>query len=220
MNHINTIFWDWNGTLLNDVDECLQIINQSLKTRSLKKLDIEEYLEKFEFPVKNYYANIGFDFKVESFEEAGREFIEAYSKKMFSFPLHDGAKETLHQVKLLGINQYILSALNHDALKKCIKSFALEEFFHQVRGLDDSYAHSKIELGIDLLKESECSPQTVLMVGDTVHDFEVASAMGVDCVLIAAGHNSKKRLEQCGVPVFDSILEFNEALMLAWSNQA
>ena len=46
------------------------------------------------------------------------------------------------------------------------------------------------------------------MVGDTLHDFDTADAMGIPCVLIAAGHNSKKRLLACGVPVFDSIEEF------------
>jgi hypothetical protein len=32
----------------------------------------------------------------------------------------------------------------------------------------------------------------------------VAEAMGVRCILIASGHNSRFRLNACGVPVFDS----------------
>ncbi|HQB84171.1 MAG TPA: HAD hydrolase-like protein, partial [Candidatus Rifleibacterium sp.] len=47
-----------------------------------------------------------------------------------------------------------------------------------------------------------------IMVGDTLHDFDTAVAMGIPCVLIAAGHNSKKRLQASGAPVFDSIEEF------------
>jgi phosphoglycolate phosphatase len=38
-----------------------------------------------------------------------------------------------------------------------------------------------------------------------VHDFEVAEAMDVHCALIANGHNSRARLEACGVPVFDRL---------------
>jgi len=50
------------------------------------------------------------------------------------------------------------------------------------------------------------------MVGDTVHDYEVAQAMGTDCILIASGHNSRDRLEETGVLVLDSPNEIIEAL--------
>ena len=39
MNKITTIVWDWNGTLLNDVDLCLHTINRLLGKRELPLLD-------------------------------------------------------------------------------------------------------------------------------------------------------------------------------------
>lgn len=212
MKKIKTIFWDWNGTLLNDVYECIEIINICLAKRSLKPLTLQEYLEKFEFPVKKYYENIGFDFSVESFESAGQEYIDAYSRRMFDCALHHGVENALEAARKTGARQFILSALNHDALLLCIERFRLGKFFDQVRGLSDSYAHSKIELGRHLLKDSACEKESAIMVGDTVHDFETAAAMGIDCVLLAAGHNSRKRLEKCGVPVFNCLAEFGNYL--------
>jgi phosphoglycolate phosphatase len=43
------------------------------------------------------------------------------------------------------------------------------------------------------------------MIGDTVHDFEVASEMGVKCILIADGHQSEERLLKTNVPVLKNI---------------
>ncbi len=210
MTAFKTIFWDWNGTLLNDVQECIDIINLSLKKRSLKQLVLADYLEKFEFPIKKYYENIGFDFSRESYEAAGLEYINAYDSRMFECRLHDGVAAALATFRQKGVRQFILSALYDEALQRCIKHFQLESFFDKVRGLSDSYAHSKIELGQHLISETGCSKDTAVMVGDTVHDFETASAMGIPCVLIAAGHNSKKRLQACGVPVFNSLAELLE----------
>lgn len=34
------------------------------------------------------------------------------------------------------------------------------------------------------------NPDTTLLVGDTVHDAEVAEALGIACILYAGGHNS------------------------------
>ena len=31
------IIWDWNGTILNDVDLCVELINELLKEHNLKK---------------------------------------------------------------------------------------------------------------------------------------------------------------------------------------
>jgi phosphoglycolate phosphatase len=56
------------------------------------------------------------------------------------------------------------------------------------------------------------NPEEVVMVGDTVHDFEVANAMGTDCILIASGHNSRERLEDTGTLVLDSPKGITEAL--------
>jgi len=205
MKGLKTIFWDWNGTLLDDIEECIEIINNSLEKRSLPQLTRSEYLEKFEFPVINYYKSIGFDFEVESFEAVGKEYIDAYSTRMFECRLQQGARPALEKISRLGISQYILSALQHGALQRCISHYQLTDWFARVQGLDDAYAHSKVELGQMLLAEVGCDPASALMIGDTVHDYETASAMGVRCVLIAAGHNSRERLLTCGVPVYDTL---------------
>lgn len=34
------------------------------------------------------------------------------------------------------------------------------------------------------------NPDTTLLIGDTVHDAEVAEALGIACILYAGGHNS------------------------------
>ena len=211
MKNYRCVIWDWNGTLLNDVDECIEIINASLSKRNIKPLDKKKYLEKFQFPVKKYYQEIGFDFSKESFEEAGQEYINAYAKKMFECRLQNHSLELLKLLKNSGVEQFILSALNHDALKRCIDEYDLVGFFTKVRGLDDYYAHSKVELGRALLKEENIQAQQTVLIGDTVHDYETAKAMGRDCILIADGHNSARRLQACPVPVFNNLKELKES---------
>ena len=45
----------------------------------------------------------------------------------------------------------------------------------------------------------------VLFIGDTDHDYEVATSIGVDCLLIANGHQSKERLLKVTANVVDEI---------------
>ena len=55
MDCIGGIIWDWNGTLLNDIELCVLTINELLERRNLTLLSVEDYREVFSFPVKNYY---------------------------------------------------------------------------------------------------------------------------------------------------------------------
>ena len=52
---------DFNGTIIDDVDLCLNILNHLLEERDYKKVSLEEYKHIFTFPIKKYYINAGFD---------------------------------------------------------------------------------------------------------------------------------------------------------------
>lgn len=203
------VFWDWNGTLLDDVVECIAIINLSLDKRGLPLLTLNDYLEKFQFPVKKYYEAIGFDFNRESFECAGQEYISAYSERMFACRLHDWAVKILAKFQEAGKKQYVLSALNAKALDACIEKFGLNGFFSEVRGLDDHYAFSKVELGRSLVNDLAIRREDAVLIGDTLHDFEVAQELGIDCILVAAGHNSIERLKKCSALVLKDLSELH-----------
>jgi len=92
-----------------------------------------------------------------------------------------------------------------------VQAFELEAFFDRVAGLHNIYAHSKVELGRELVATLPCAPAEAVLVGDTLHDAEVALAMGTACVLVAHGHQSRARLhQQGGTPVVDSLRELTE----------
>jgi len=46
------IIWDWNGTLLNDLTLCVELLNVSLEKRKLPEMTEEKYRKKFLFPIK------------------------------------------------------------------------------------------------------------------------------------------------------------------------
>ena len=68
MKKYRYIFWDWNGTLLDDVWLCVDIINYMLIKRGKSEITQSQYREIFDFSVKGYYKKAGFDFKTEPFE--------------------------------------------------------------------------------------------------------------------------------------------------------
>ena len=201
------IIWDWNGTLLDDVELCVSIINTLLVKRSLTPISLDYYREIFSFPIIQYYEKLGFDFTHESFETIGTEFILDYEKKRTQCALMTDASKTLQHFAHLGLTQSILSASKQDYLLDAVGGYGLESAFIEIIGLDNHYASSKVDIGLAFMSRNNLDPETILLIGDTMHDADVANALGVACCLVPNGHQSQPRLAACGVPVVASLSE-------------
>ena len=206
------ILWDWNGTLLDDAWLCVDVMNGMLKERGLLLKTLAEYRDLFDFPVKNYYQKLGFDFAREPFDEVGMEFIVRYNKRQGETKLHLEVTEVLERFAAHGFSQSILSAREQNELISETKGRGVFNFFENIRGLDDHYAHGKTDVGISLVKDIAISKEKLLFIGDTLHDAEVAAEIGIDCILIPNGHHSRDRLQRCGMPLIPSLVNLIELL--------
>lgn len=208
------IIWDWNGTLLNDVDYCRRIISRILVENNLPVLSLERYREIFTFPVQDYYIAAGLDFSKTSFEILGKDFIDGYEANKLTCNLHYNAVDILSEIHAKKIKQSVLSAYLHENLIDILNHYNLSQYFDYIVGLDNIYAGSKTHLGIKLIEELDADKNEVLFIGDTLHDAEVAKAMGVDCVLIANGHQVKARLKMDFENVVDDLSDLNKYLLI------
>jgi phosphoglycolate phosphatase len=188
------IIWDWNGTLLNDTDICVDCMNQVLEKRGLELLDKQRYREIFTFPVKDYYTEAGIDLNKEAFEIPAMEFIKLYHKSLHSADLFPCVKDVLKSFKNRGYYQAVLSAMEHESLEASLKEKGVFIYFDIITGINDHYAHSKLEIGKELMNSIHFKRGEMLLIGDSLHDLEVADELGIECVLVANGHQSYERL--------------------------
>ncbi len=188
------IIWDWNGTLMNDVDIAVDSLNVMLAENNLPTKSIDEYKELFGFPIRSYYEKVGFDLQKLSFEKLCERFIDEYNhKRAKTANLFDDISDLLSEIKKIK-TQSILSAAEQNHLHEMTDHFELTNHFHHRFGINDFYASSKIARGHELISHSGISVKQTILIGDTDHDFEVAQALGVSCLLISDGHQSEHRL--------------------------
>ncbi len=206
--NIKHIIWDWNGTLLNDVVLCKNIMNHLLAKNNLPLLSLEKYREIFTFPVSEYYRLAGLDFNKTSFEVLGKEFMDLYEQRKYECTLFPGATDSLNYFMERGITQSILSAYHQNTLTEMVQHFNLEYYFEKLSGLDNIYAGGKTDIGKKLLSELPYDKHEIVLIGDTKHDKDVADALGIKAIIIADGHQDLKKLQNLGVPVYLKFKEF------------
>jgi phosphoglycolate phosphatase len=202
-----TIIWDWNGTLLNDVDICLYCINNLLNKRGHNSLSRDKYREIFTFPVQDYYVKAGFDFTHEPFDEIAMEFINLYQEKLPGATIFQDVQPVLEYFRDKNFRQVMVSAMEHQSLLKSVKERNILDFFEVVSGIEDHFAVSKMDNARNIINRLDIDPETTWLIGDTCHDFEVASELGIQCILVAIGHQSHARISLSGCLVFRQLID-------------
>lgn len=204
---IQQILWDWNGTLLDDLQYAIGVRNRTFPAFGLPTIDsLEEYYRQFTFPVKLYYERAGVT--DENFDQVAHVWMDEYVRGSREIPLHEDAAATVAAFRAAGLHQVVLSASQMDILRQQLSYYpSLEGAFDELLGLSDIYARSKEAIGRAYLERCGIAARQSVMLGDTLHDADVAKAMGTQCILIARGHQSRETLESAGVPVCDSLAE-------------
>lgn len=202
------IIWDFNGTLLDDVAETLDATNAVLARHGKPTLaDADAYRRVFGFPVIDYYEKIGLE-RV-NFEAYADEWVAEYNRRAPQAGLYPGCREALAFFRNAGCRQYLLSATEREMLAGQLAPLGIASCFDDIVGQDDTRAHGKLAAAVEWSKKVNLD--AALLIGDSLHDAEVAAAIGADCLLLACGHQSRARLEATGRRVFDTVADLLHA---------
>jgi phosphoglycolate phosphatase len=211
--NVKHVVWDWNGTLFDDTWLCIELANEMLSERGIPTMTKRRYQQIFDFPVIRYYERMGFDFEKESFEKLGAEFIARYEIRRDECLLYKDARRTLETLHAAGITQSVLSNYPHDTLETILRHHNIREFFDDVTGAEDVYARGKTERGRRWLARSARARHEIVLVGDTLHDHDVARELGIRSALVTIGSHARPRLKKTGAPVFDSLRAVARAVL-------
>lgn len=206
------IVWDWNGTLLDDTWLCCESLNRLLAEDGRERVEPEHYRRIFEFPVIKVYQAIGFAPDEAAFRALSVRFMAEYESRKDACSLHPGSIELIDALSAAGKTHSILSAYERVLLNHTLSGLGLSGRFKKLCGGDDIHAGSKEDRARVHLYDLGVDAGDTLYVGDTTHDLEAARAMGVDCLLVAHGHQHRSRLEGHGARVVDGFAELRSEL--------
>ena len=210
---IKHIFFDFNGTLINDVDLCLELLNNLLSEQKKPSVDINKYKEIFTFPIKDYYIAAGIDLQMNSFEDLSIKFINEYQPRSLECGLFSDVIQTIKKLKAESIHTYILSASEKNNLVEQCKFYNLLPLFDEILGIDNIHAGGKVSLALDFMKKTNINPNEALLIGDTIHDYEVARAIGAECRLVSTGHQSVNVLKKANAKIYSTLHEAVEEVL-------
>lgn len=92
------IFWDWNGTILNDTSVAFEATNILLKKYRYRTISLEYYRDNIDTPIVNFYSKI-FNLKRHSIEMLDKEWGVLYNKLSYKIGVNNGVENILNIFK-------------------------------------------------------------------------------------------------------------------------
>lgn len=205
------IFWDFNGTIIDDVNNALGCVNDLLDRKGRPHITIEDYYNYIETPIIGFYRHILPPEEL-NLDEISRDFHIDYAKRINETHLATGAYRLLHNLKEQGVHQYIVTANLLSEAEDLIKKFGIDDCIDVILGADNTLAESKSARAKKLFDSLSINRNDAVFIGDTLHDLETANALGIDCVLVSYGHQGRKLLEEHNAFVVDSMEEIENII--------
>ncbi|GIH08714.1 phosphatase [Rhizocola hellebori] len=198
------LVWDWNGTLLNDIEIVVASTNAAFLKAGGQAITTDDHRRRFRRPIIEFYSeSIGRELLETEFLELDEIFHRSYLDALPTVTLTPDATKAMGA--WMG-TQSLLSMWFHHELVPTVNRFGLD--FLRVDGLRDplngTYKadHLRTHLG-----ELGLAGGDVVLIGDSVDDADAALAVGARCVLYSGGFTHEENLLACGVPVARTLVE-------------
>jgi phosphoglycolate phosphatase-like HAD superfamily hydrolase len=214
--------FDWNGTLLDDVDAWVKGCNAALSIFGQAARSVDEWRGLYTCPIIHSYekAGVSIDEYLQKSDEANAAFFGAYqAASADGFTLRPYAREALSALKAQGFHLTILSNHRGDLLLQEIEATGLRDMFEHICGnvSDNDITHKLTkqdrlrrymdEVGADLSRS--------FVIGDSHEEPSVARALNIKSIAITGGYLSKERLIKARPTVLIDHLNQIDTLLLS-----
>jgi len=201
------VVWDWNGTLLDDLDQVIAAVNETLRELGESPISAVMYGAHYQRPVRRFYESLlGRVVPDHEWHLIDELFHNAYRSQLPNVTLAPDATEALEAVDSAGHTQSLLSMLLHDDLVDMASTFGVDRFMRRIDGLRGARGVQKLaslESHIDALG---LTTGDVLIIGDALDDVAAAKAAGSRCVMYDRGTFPREQIRHAGVPTAPTLM--------------
>ena len=192
----NTIFFDFDGTLVNSIGLFVKIVNETLRHFEYPELSAVEIKFKLTRPIQNLFVDYVVEQRVDEITKFFRK-IEHERHTPEHFGLIEGVNETIKFLKEKNFKLAIITNKENFPVKQFLKELDLANYFDLIIGRDDvqnSKPHPEsIEKALQFFKVKK---ESAMLIGDTLNDILAAREAKINCAAVLSGAGTEEELKK------------------------
>lgn len=192
--NLQAIIFDFDYTLADSSQGAIECINFALAEMGLDLVPAEAACRTIGLSLSETFLTLAEHHHPSRCEEFHQLFVRRAEEVMAKLTvLYESVPATIEALRERGLQLAIVSTKYRRRINEVLEREALSHGFHLVIGGEDVAQHKPHPQGLfEAMKKLECSPASVLYVGDSVVDAELAKRAGVPVVVVLSGVTRKE----------------------------
>jgi phosphoglycolate phosphatase len=196
-NRFDLIIFDWDGTLVDSIDWIVRCLQHAATQLNLPMPDQQAAKDVIGLSITQAIQTLfpGID------ESMKNQLVTCYSQAFFAKQisrddLFEGVYEMLVQLKQAGYQLAVATGKNRAGLQKALQATGTEELFCITRCADETASKPDPTMVLDIIRHVDAANERTLMVGDSVHDLQMALNAQISSIAVSCGAHSEDLLQQ------------------------
>ncbi len=204
----DTVLFDLDGTLTDPGTGITNSVAYSLKKFGIEVDDRKELYKFIGPPLHDSFMKY-YGFSEEEAETAIVYYREYFRDiGIFENEVYGGIENLLNEIKASGRKIILATSKPEEFAKRILVHFGLDKYFDFIAGATmDTSRSKKGDVIAYALRESGCSCENAVMVGDRLHDILGAKENGLASIGVLFGYGSKDELENAGADYIAETVE-------------
>lgn len=197
MKDLQAVLFDFDYTLADSSEGVIECINFALAEMGLEHVSAEAACRTIGLSLSETFVTLGEHHEAQRCDEFHRLFVERAEHVMVDRTvLYESVPATVEALLSSGLKLGIVSTKYRRRITEVLKREELSHGFQVVIGGDDVEQHKPHPQGLfEAMKLLECSRESVLYVGDSVVDAELAQRAGVPLAVVLSGVTPREHFE-------------------------
>jgi len=216
-HHFQSVIFDFDYTLADSSRGAIECINFALSEMGLAHVSAEAACRTIGLSLHETFLTLGEHHEPHRCDEFYRLFVQRAEQVMSNLTvLYESVPATVETLREAGLQLGIVSTKYRRRISEVLRREALMHGFEVVIGGEDVEQHKPHPEGLfQAIEKLGCSTASVVYVGDSVVDAELAQRAGVPLIVVLSGVTPKddfRRYEP--IAVLESISQLPKVLLV------
>lgn len=191
------LIFDWDGTLINSIDWITHCLQTAAERCGCVIPEAQAAKDVIGLSIQQATATLHPTADTKTHEQLVQHYSREYlSKQLSPNDLFPDVVAMLLELKHAGYALAVATGKTRHGLQEALQATATEDLFSVTRCADETASKPDPKMLLEIMQATNSSPARSLMVGDSIHDLQMANNAHISSVGVCCGANSKDILQQ------------------------
>jgi phosphoglycolate phosphatase len=194
-NRFDLIVFDWDGTLINTIDWIVHCLQDAGQQYGLTMPAPQAAKDVIGLCIDNAVAALYPDADSATQQQIVTHYSQTYfSKQLSQNDFFPGVYEMLIQLKQSGHQLAVATGKTRQGLDKALAATETQNVFSITRCADETASKPNPKMLHEIMDYTQTLPERTVMVGDSIHDLEMANNANIPSIGVTCGANDQASL--------------------------